>query len=252
MTPGAEGTPKPARPNSCWEPQRPRERREQEPAATLRGPRCSQRPGVPGIHGAVPRGLVLPGSMTLFPEVVAVSRRSPGATTPLPGGGGAGEGRCWKKDVVPRMPSPLLALAKDPSPGFIPAGLGAAQGRPKCFGCVRAPRAGAGRARPGRDYTMFCEPGSGTCGGPGSGFPCSCASCSTGMLHRGHTFRTSSHLMRHLRTPGTRGDVRGTRLTLMGTCLTSVRTPDIGGDSPDSTGDTPDSTEDNSHQWGHI
>lgn len=134
-----------------------------------------------------------PGS-TVFPEVVAVSRRSLGATTALPGGRGAGEGRCWKKDVVPRTPSPLAALAEDPSPGFIPAGLGAAQGRPKCFGC--------GRARPGRVYTMFCEPGSGTCGGPGSGFPCSCASCSTGMLHRGHTFRTSSHLMRHLRTRG--------------------------------------------------
>lgn len=126
---------------------------------------------------------------------------------------------------MPRTPSPLLALAEDPSPGFIPAGFGAAQLRPKCFGCVRAPRAG-----PGRDYTMFWEPGRGPCGGPGSGFPCSCASCSTGMLHRGHTFRTSSHLMRHLRTPGTRG--------------VSGDTPDITGDTPDITEDTPDITED--------
>lgn len=133
---------------------------------------------------------------------------------------------------MPRTPSPLLALAEDPSPGFIPAGFGAAQLRPKCFGCVRAPRAG-----PGRDYTMFWEPGRGPCGGPGSGFPCSCASCSTGMLHRGHTFRTSSHLMRHLRTPGTLLTSVGTRVTSVGTHLISVGTPLTSLGTPDIDGE---------------
>lgn len=47
------------------------------------------------------------------------------------------------------------------------------------------------------NYTMFSAPGSGPCGSPWSWLLCSCASCRTGMLHRGQTFRTSSHLMRH-------------------------------------------------------
>lgn len=46
-------------------------------------------------------------------------------------------------------------------------------------------------------YTMFSAPGRGPCGGPRSCLLCSWASCRTGMLHSGHTFRTSSHLIRH-------------------------------------------------------
>lgn len=46
-------------------------------------------------------------------------------------------------------------------------------------------------------YTMFSAPGRGPCGGPWSCLLCNWASCSTGMLHKGHTFRTSSHLIRH-------------------------------------------------------
>lgn len=47
-------------------------------------------------------------------------------------------------------------------------------------------------------YTMFSAPGRGPCGGPRSCLLCNWASCRTGMLHSGHTFRTSSHLIRHL------------------------------------------------------
>lgn len=75
---------------------------------------------------------------------------------------------------------------------------------PKCFGCPQVPQA-SGRVPPaagqslGRwSYTMFSAPGRGPWGGPGSCLLCSWASCSTGMLQSGHTFRTSSHLMRHL------------------------------------------------------
>lgn len=49
-------------------------------------------------------------------------------------------------------------------------------------------------------YTMFSAPGRGPCGGPRSCLLCSWASCRTGMLHSGHTFRTSSHLIRHLQS----------------------------------------------------
>lgn len=48
------------------------------------------------------------------------------------------------------------------------------------------------------NYTMFSAPGRGPCGGPRSCLLCNWASCRTGMLHSGHTFRTSSHLIRHL------------------------------------------------------
>lgn len=51
---------------------------------------------------------------------------------------------------------------------------------------------------PWGNYTMFSAPGRGPCGGPRSCLLCSWASCRTGMLHSGHTFRTSSHLIRHL------------------------------------------------------
>lgn len=47
------------------------------------------------------------------------------------------------------------------------------------------------------NYTMFSAPGRGPCGGPRSCLLCNWASCRTGMLHSGHTFRTSSHLIRH-------------------------------------------------------
>lgn len=63
---------------------------------------------------------------------------------------------------------------------------------------------GRGRAGPGRDgifvcYTTFSIPGSGCWMGPVvSMLPACWASCKTGMLHSGHTFLTSSHLMRHL------------------------------------------------------
>lgn len=52
-------------------------------------------------------------------------------------------------------------------------------------------------------YTMFSAPGRGPCGGPRSCLLCSWASCRTGMLHSGHTFRTSSHLIRHLQSETT-------------------------------------------------
>lgn len=57
-------------------------------------------------------------------------------------------------------------------------------------------------------YTMFSAPGSGPWGGPRSCLLCSWASCSTGMLQSGHTFRTSSHLIRHLERQRRRGEVR--------------------------------------------
>lgn len=47
-------------------------------------------------------------------------------------------------------------------------------------------------------YTMFSAPGRGPCRGPRSCLLCNWASCRTGMLHSGHTLRTSSHLIRHL------------------------------------------------------
>ena len=47
-------------------------------------------------------------------------------------------------------------------------------------------------------YTTFSAPGRGPCGGPRSCLLCNWASCRTGMLHSGHTLRTSSHLIRHL------------------------------------------------------
>lgn len=48
-------------------------------------------------------------------------------------------------------------------------------------------------------YTTFSMPGRGCCIGTGGSGPPACwASCKTGMLHRGHTFLTSNHLMRHL------------------------------------------------------
>lgn len=50
---------------------------------------------------------------------------------------------------------------------------------------------------PTASYTMFSAPGRGPCGGPRSCLLCNWANCRTGMLHRGHTFRTSSHLIRH-------------------------------------------------------
>lgn len=46
-------------------------------------------------------------------------------------------------------------------------------------------------------YTMFSAPGRGPCRGPRSCLLCNWASCRTGMLHSGHTLRTSSHLIRH-------------------------------------------------------
>lgn len=47
-------------------------------------------------------------------------------------------------------------------------------------------------------YTRFSMPGSGCCIGTGaSALPACWASCRTGMLHSGHTFLTSNHLMRH-------------------------------------------------------
>lgn len=60
------------------------------------------------------------------------------------------------------------------------------------------PGPAAGQSLGRRSYTMFSAPGRGLWGGPGSCLLCSWASCSTGMLQSGHTFRTSSHLMRHL------------------------------------------------------
>lgn len=49
-------------------------------------------------------------------------------------------------------------------------------------------------------YTRFSTPGRGCCVRTVvSEVPCCWASCKTGMLHSGHTFLTSNHLMRHLR-----------------------------------------------------
>lgn len=70
-----------------------------------------------------------------------------------------------------------------------------------------------------RRYTMFSAPGSGPCGGPRSCLLCSWASCSTGMLQSGHTFRTSSHLIRHLQKETTqegRGQARALGIELRG------------------------------------
>lgn len=51
-----------------------------------------------------------------------------------------------------------------------------------------------------RRYTRFSIPGRGCWMGAGGSVLLACwASCKTGMLHSGHTFLTSSHLMRHLR-----------------------------------------------------
>lgn len=48
-------------------------------------------------------------------------------------------------------------------------------------------------------YTRFSMPGRGCCIGTGGSVLLACwASCNTGMLHSGHTFLTSNHLMRHL------------------------------------------------------
>lgn len=50
-----------------------------------------------------------------------------------------------------------------------------------------------------RRYTRFSIPGRGCWMGAGGSVLLACwASCKTGMLHSGHTFLTSSHLMRHL------------------------------------------------------
>lgn len=55
-------------------------------------------------------------------------------------------------------------------------------------------------------YTRFSMPGRGCCiGTAASVLPACWASCKTGMLHSGHTFLTSNHLMRHL------GERRGIR-----------------------------------------
>lgn len=112
-----------------------------EPKAKRRGQEAAAMPrGPPRVRGSGRSS----GAAAVLPEVAGCQR------------GASRRPRRWRrevleKDVVPRTPTPLLALAEDPSPGFIPAGFGAAQLRPKCFGCVRAPRAGAGRARPRRD-----------------------------------------------------------------------------------------------------
>lgn len=48
-------------------------------------------------------------------------------------------------------------------------------------------------------YTRFSMPGRGCCVGSVASVLLACwASCRTGMLHSGHTFLTSNHLMRHL------------------------------------------------------
>jgi len=53
--------------------------------------------------------------------------------------------------------------------------------------------------RVGGCYTRFSMPGRGCCIGTGASMLPACwASCRTGMLHSGHTFLTSNHLMRHL------------------------------------------------------
>lgn len=61
------------------------------------------------------------------------------------------------------------------------------------------------------NYTMFSAPGRGPCGGPRSCLLCNWASCRTGMLHSGHTFRTSSHLIRHLQNESTEGKTSAPR-----------------------------------------
>lgn len=63
-------------------------------------------------------------------------------------------------------------------------------------------------------YTTFSIPGRGCCVGPAvSALPACWASCKTGMLHSGHTFLTSSHLMRHL-GPRQEGRKEGRRKTV--------------------------------------
>lgn len=76
------------------------------------------------------------------------------------------------------------------------SGLRKKRGRSQA-GPVQAGRGGGGRVFV--CYTTFSMPGSGCCMGPlVSMLPACWASCKTGMLHSGHTFLTSSHLMRHL------------------------------------------------------
>lgn len=87
---------------------------------------------------------------------------------------------------------------------------------------------GRGRGRRGGGlfiirYTTFSIPGRGCCMGPGASMLPACwASCKTGMLHSGHTFLTSSHLMRHLQHRQSGGlTVRGRDLGEVKTTLNS-------------------------------
>lgn len=66
-------------------------------------------------------------------------------------------------------------------------------------------------------YTRFSIPGRGCCiGTGGSVLPACWASCRTGMLHSGHTFLTSNHLMRHLRKEKQRVHVRARQRWMKG------------------------------------
>lgn len=66
-----------------------------------------------------------------------------------------------------------------------------------CFSCLHADVGSRNSLILVVSYTMFSAPGRGPWGGPRSCLLCNWASCRTGMLHSGHTFRTSSHLIRH-------------------------------------------------------
>lgn len=143
VPPGATGTPNRSTTPGARPPFLVGIAKAKEPKAKRRGQEAAAMPrGPPRVRGSGSGRSS--GAAAVLPEVAGCHR----AASRRP--------RRWRrevleKDVVPRTPTPLLALAEDPSPGFIPAGFGAAQLRPKCFGCVRAPRAGAGRARPRRD-----------------------------------------------------------------------------------------------------